>query len=103
MIDVSDDVLTRALDEAIYRDEMSGTVASIKTNSVFVCIGGRPRADWAKPWVRLCAPLGYVPTGQDIDRASLFAVTWKVAPKDEQWYCDHCSRRENRSRSIRQE
>ena len=64
------------LERITYRDEASGATASIETHNVFVCIGGRPRTDWAKPGVLHCDPAGYVLTGSDIDRSSLAAWMW---------------------------
>jgi thioredoxin reductase (NADPH) len=66
-----------ALESITYRDEESGNTASIETHNVFVCIGGRPRTDWAKPGVLHCDPAGYVLTGQDLDRSNLSAAMWK--------------------------
>ena len=65
-----------ALERIAYREEASGYTASIKTKSVFVCIGGSPRTDWAKPGVLHCDPAGYVLTGQDLDRSNLSATMW---------------------------
>jgi thioredoxin reductase (NADPH) len=65
-----------ALERITYRDETSGRAASIETQSVFVCIGGKPRTDWAKPGVLHCDPSGYVLTGPDLDRSSLSAAMW---------------------------
>jgi thioredoxin reductase (NADPH) len=65
-----------ALEGVTYRDEASGNTASIETNSVFVCIGGNPRLDWAKPGVLHCDPAGYILTGPDLDRSKLSATMW---------------------------
>ncbi len=65
-----------ALERITYHEETSGKTASIETHSVFVCIGGKPRTDWAKPGVLHCDPAGYVLTGQDLDRSSLSASMW---------------------------
>jgi thioredoxin reductase (NADPH) len=65
-----------ALEEIRYHDEASGKTSCIETRSVFVCIGGKPRTDWAKPGVLHCDPAGYVLTGPDLDRASLSAAMW---------------------------
>ena len=64
-----------ALERITYRDE-AGKTASIETRSVFVCIGGRPRLEWAKPGVLHCDPAGYILTGTDLDRSSLSAAMW---------------------------
>jgi len=64
-----------ALERITYRDE-AGKTASIETHSVFVCIGGRPRLEWAKPGVLHCDPAGYILTGTDLDRSSLSAAMW---------------------------
>jgi thioredoxin reductase (NADPH) len=37
------------LESITYRHEPSGKTGSIETHNVFVCIGGKPRTDWAKP------------------------------------------------------
>jgi len=63
------------LEGVTYRDE-AGKTASIETHSVFVCIGGKPRLDWAKPGVLHCDPAGYILTGPDLDRSSLSAEMW---------------------------
>jgi thioredoxin reductase (NADPH) len=65
-----------ALERITYRDEASGTTSSIETDSVFVCVGGKPRTDWAKPGVLHCDPAGYVLTGPDLDRSGLSAAMW---------------------------
>jgi thioredoxin reductase (NADPH) len=65
-----------ALESITYRDEASGTTSSIGTHSVFVCIGGKPRTDWAKPGVLHCDPAGYVLTGPDLNRSALSAAMW---------------------------
>jgi thioredoxin reductase (NADPH) len=65
-----------ALESITYREETSGKTASIETHNVFVCIGGKPRTDWAKPGVLHCDPAGYVLTGPDLDRSSLSAAMW---------------------------
>ncbi len=65
-----------ALEGITYRDETSGRTASIATHSVFVCIGGKPRLDWAKPGVLHVDPAGYILTGPDLDRSSLSAEMW---------------------------
>ena len=65
-----------ALERITYRDEASGKTASIDTHSVFVCIGGKPRTDWAEPGILHCDPAGYVLTGQELDRSSLSAAMW---------------------------
>jgi len=65
-----------ALDGITYRHEDSGKTASIETHGVFVCIGGRPRTDWAKPGVLHCDPAGYVLTGPDLDASKLSAAMW---------------------------
>jgi thioredoxin reductase (NADPH) len=65
-----------SLESISYRDEISGNTASIETSSVFVCTGGKPRTDWAKPGSLRCDPAGYVLTGHDLDRASLSDEMW---------------------------
>ena len=65
-----------ALERITYRDGV-GNTAAIETHSVFVCIGGRPRLDWAEPGVLHCDPAGYILTGQDLDRPSLSATMWR--------------------------
>jgi thioredoxin reductase (NADPH) len=65
-----------ALERITYRDAISGKTACIETHSVFVCIGGKPRLDWAKPGVLHCDPAGYILTGPDLDRSSLSAEMW---------------------------
>jgi thioredoxin reductase (NADPH) len=65
-----------ALEGITYRHEPSGKTASIETHSVFVCIGGKPRTDWARPGVLHCDPAGYVLTGPDLDRLSLSPAMW---------------------------
>ena len=66
-----------ALERISCRHVTSGQTATIETQNVFVCIGGRPRTDWAKPGVLHCDPAGYVLTGSDLDRSSLSAAMWK--------------------------
>jgi len=66
-----------ALERITYRDEVSGENATIETHSVFVCIGGHPRLDWAREGVLHCDPAGYILTGQDLDRSSLSAEMWR--------------------------
>jgi len=66
-----------ALERITYRDEVSGETATIETHSVFVCIGGHPRLDWAREGVLHCDPAGYILTGQDLDRSSLSAEMWR--------------------------
>jgi thioredoxin reductase (NADPH) len=65
-----------ALERITYRDETSGMIGSIETHNVFVCIGGKPRTDWARPGVLHCDPLGYVLTGPDLDRSNLSPTMW---------------------------
>lgn len=65
-----------ALERITYRNETSGKTATIETHSVFVCIGGRPRLEWARPGVLHCDPAGYILTGSDLDRSSLSAEMW---------------------------
>jgi thioredoxin reductase (NADPH) len=64
------------LEGVMYREETSGNTVSIETHSVFVCIGGTPRTDWAKSGVLHCDPAGYVLTGPDLDRNSLSPEMW---------------------------
>ena len=65
-----------ALERITYRNETSGKTATIETHSVFVCIGGRPRLEWARPGVLHCDPAGYILTGSDLNRSSLSAEMW---------------------------
>ena len=65
-----------ALERITYRDR-AGNTASIETHSVFVCIGGHPRLDWAEPGVLHCDPAGYILTGQDLDQSKLSPVMWR--------------------------
>jgi thioredoxin reductase (NADPH) len=62
--------------EAITYRHASGKTASIATQNVFACIGGRPRTDWAEPGVLHCDPAGYVLTGSDLDRSILSPTLW---------------------------
>ena len=66
-----------SLDGIMYRADPSGKTAFIKTQRVFVCIGGKPRTDWSRPGVLHCDAAGYVLTGPDLDRATLSPVMWR--------------------------
>lgn len=63
--------------QAITYRHSSGVTAAIETQSVFACIGGRPRTDWAEPGVLHCDPAGYVLTGSDLDRSALSPNMWR--------------------------
>jgi thioredoxin reductase (NADPH) len=64
------------LERVRYHEDASANDGVIKTKSVFVCIGGRPRTDWAKPGVLHCDPAGYVLTGPDLDYSALSPGMW---------------------------
>ena len=54
-----------SLESITYRDNKSGEVHA-PTHWVFVCIGGVPRTDWAKPGTLLTDAGGYILTGDDL-------------------------------------
>jgi len=54
-----------SLESISYRDSKSGEVHA-PTHWVFVCIGGVPRTDWAKPGTLLTDAGGYILTGDDL-------------------------------------
>jgi len=55
-----------SLESITYRDDRSGEVRNARTHWVFVCIGGVPRTDWAKPGALLTDAAGYILTGDDL-------------------------------------
>ena len=55
-----------SLESITYRDDKSGEVRHAPTHWVFVCIGGVPRTDWAKPGTLLTDAAGYILTGDDL-------------------------------------
>jgi thioredoxin reductase (NADPH) len=54
-----------SLESITYRDNKSGE-GHAPTHWVFVCIGGVPRTDWAKPGTLLTDAGGYILTGDDL-------------------------------------
>ena len=55
-----------SLESITYLDNRSGEVRHAATHWVFVCIGGVPRTDWAKPGTLLTDAAGYILTGDDL-------------------------------------
>jgi thioredoxin reductase (NADPH) len=55
-----------SLEAISYRDDRNGEVTRAPTQWVFVCIGGVPRTDWAKPGSLLTDAAGYILTGDDL-------------------------------------
>jgi thioredoxin reductase (NADPH) len=64
-----------SLESISYRDNKSGEVHA-PTHWVFVCIGGVPRTDWAKPGTLLTDAGGYILTGDDLIDESLPPSYW---------------------------
>ena len=64
------------LEAIMYRDDRSGEVRHAPTHWVFVCIGGVPRTDWAKPGTLLTDAARYILTGDDLIDAPLPPSYW---------------------------
>ena len=64
------------LEEITYNDKQSREEHRRKTSWVFVCIGGKPRTDWAKPGTLLTDEVGYVLTGSDLAGQDLPKEFW---------------------------
>ena len=65
-----------SLESITYRDDRSGEVRHAPTHWVFVCIGGVPRTDWAKPGTLLTDAAGYILAGDDLIDAPLPPSYW---------------------------
>ena len=66
------------LEEITYNDKQSREEHRRKTSWVFVCIGGKPRTDWAKPGTLLTDEAGYVLTGNDLAGQDLPKEFWRT-------------------------
>jgi thioredoxin reductase (NADPH) len=65
-----------SLEAISYRDDRNGEVTRAPTQWVFVCIGGVPRTDWAKPGSLLTDAAGYILTGDDLTDEPLPPTYW---------------------------
>ncbi len=65
-----------SLESITYRDDKTGEVRNAPTHWVFVCIGGVPRTDWAKPGALLTDAAGYILTGDDLIDEPLPSSYW---------------------------
>jgi len=65
-----------SLESVSYRDNSRGDEREALTNSAFICIGGVPRTDWAKPGTLLTDSAGYILTGDDLIGESLSPLYW---------------------------
>ena len=65
-----------SLESITYRDDKSGELRHAPTHWVFVCIGGVPRTDWAKPGTLLTDAGGYILTGDDLINEPLPPSSW---------------------------
>ncbi len=60
------------------RDTNNGTERRVPAHALFVCIGGRPRTDWAESTGVITDNQGYLVTGRDLYRFGL-------VPDDARW------------------
>ena len=69
------------LESITYRDNQSEEEKHAVTNWVFICIGGVPRTDWAKPGTLLTDAAGYILTGDDLIDQPLPPSYWAACPR----------------------
>jgi thioredoxin reductase (NADPH) len=69
---------TRSLDSITIWDSASGQYEIVKTNHLFVCIGGLPNTEWAKDTSIIRDEQGYLVTGSDLRRNSNWTGTWPL-------------------------
>ena len=67
---------TDALEGITYTSRHDGKQYDRPTNWVFICIGGKPRTDWAKAGTLLTDEAGYVLTGHDLEGKELPSEYW---------------------------
>lgn len=67
---------SEALEGITYTSKKDGTQQDRETGWVFICIGGKPRTDWASPGTLLTDASGYVLTGSDIAIDKLPGELW---------------------------
>lgn len=67
---------TDALESITYTSTKDGTRHDRETRWVFICIGGKPRTDWATPGTLLTDEAGYVLTGGDLAHSELPHELW---------------------------
>ncbi len=65
-----------ALEGISFVSRSDGTEHKRETRWVFICIGGKPRTDWAKPGTLLTDEAGYVLTGADLTHKELPQELW---------------------------
>jgi thioredoxin reductase (NADPH) len=68
LVDVDGDDWLRAI---TLRDRLTGREERLAAHAVFICIGGRPRTEWAGRAGVLTDPAGYLVTGRDLLDPSL--------------------------------
>lgn len=67
---------SEALESITYTSKKDDTRHDRNTRWVFICIGGRPRTDWAASGTLLTDESGYVLTGSDIEQNKLPHELW---------------------------
>lgn len=65
-----------ALEGITYVSKQDGNRRHRETHWLFICIGGKPRTDWARPGTLLTDESGYILTGTDLTDRELPAEFW---------------------------
>jgi thioredoxin reductase (NADPH) len=68
----------KAVTGITYKCLTTGDELRAETRWVFVCIGGKPRTDWAEPGTLCTDSAGYILTGEDLADVELPRSRWKV-------------------------
>lgn len=68
---------SEALEGITYTSKQDGSQHYRATRWIFICIGGKPRTDWAAPGTLLTDESGYVLTGDDLEHRQLPHELWR--------------------------